>query len=316
MAISPIELGNRIEFLSGDGRVIYVIPISELQKVYLTSEKKGRLIKSNNFFVNLSYYKDGYVYQMKIDFPNFHAVKIVEQLEKFKKIDITSYFQKYTLGYRSRANEIKNVEIYPMSPYLDSDEQLAWYSLKTSGIMTKKADWIQAITSFRILEYNFSTHQCASIPLPLLDSAIVTNRRTLSQTSQSGLFVGSGPSAAVLQANASTTSVTVGDVTFTSSGKNLMTIHQVQDPDGVASVFNSTRSVILSEEEYARYLDNRTVEPSPETVENSCPSCRHTNPQHATFCNECGEKLVITCLQCGAGNPIDSSFCNKCGINI
>jgi len=150
-----------------------------------------------------------------------------------------------------------------MTPFLAPDEQLAWYNMKTSGTFTKKVDWVQALTSFRVLEYNFKSHQSTSLPLSLVDNAIVTNRRTVSQTSQNGLFVGSGSNAAVIQGSAKSTSVTVGDVIFTQSGKNYMTFSQVQDPDGVADVFQSTKCVILSEEEYHQHMNpNITLPPN------------------------------------------------------
>ena len=44
-----------------------------------------------------------------------------------------------------------------------------------------------------------------------------------------------------------------------------------------------------------------------------CPKCQHENPEDASFCNKCGQKLELHCPECGKGNPPDSSFCNGCG---
>jgi ribosomal protein L40E len=234
-----------------------------------------------------------------------------------KELNISSYLQKYTIAYRSQYRQIRIVEIYPMTPFLAPDEQLAWYNMKTSGIFTKKVDWVQALTSFRVLEYNFKSHQSTSLPLSLVDNTIVTNRRTVSQTSQNGLFVGSGSNAAVIQGSAKSTSVTVGDVIFTQSGKNYMTFSQVQDPDGVADVFQSTKSVILSEEEYHQHMNpNITLPPNPNTAGLICSKCDGSNPEDAIFCNKCGSKISTSCVSCGARNPSDSTFCNKCGVKF
>jgi predicted amidophosphoribosyltransferase len=41
-----------------------------------------------------------------------------------------------------------------------------------------------------------------------------------------------------------------------------------------------------------------------------CPSCKHENPEDATFCGECGATLVetLTCNPCGASNPPAQKF--------
>jgi predicted ATPase/class 3 adenylate cyclase len=44
-----------------------------------------------------------------------------------------------------------------------------------------------------------------------------------------------------------------------------------------------------------------------------CPKCGHENPEDASFCNGCGQKLEITCPECKKINPPSSRFCNGCG---
>ncbi len=34
-----------------------------------------------------------------------------------------------------------------------------------------------------------------------------------------------------------------------------------------------------------------------------CPACRHENPAQATFCLECGARLVVSCSNCRAELP-------------
>ena len=86
---------------------------------------------------------------MKLDFRDDHAKEIVKTLNNLKELNISSYLQKYAIAYRSQYRQIRIVEIYPMTPFLAPDEQLAWYNMKTSGTFTKKVDWVQALTSFR-----------------------------------------------------------------------------------------------------------------------------------------------------------------------
>jgi ribosomal protein L40E len=96
-----------------------------------------------------------------------------------------------------------------------------------------------------------------------------------------------------------------------------MTFSQVQDPDGVADVFQSTKSVILSEEEYHQHMNpNITLPPNPNTAGLICSKCDGSNPEDAIFCNKCGSKISTSCVSCGARNPSDSTFCNKCGVKF
>jgi len=40
------------------------------------------------------------------------------------------------------------------------------------------------------------------------------------------------------------------------------------------------------------------------------------NPEGASFCNKCGNRLLIDCSECGHVNPTGSEFCNRCGHKI
>jgi ribosomal protein L40E len=48
----------------------------------------------------------------------------------------------------------------------------------------------------------------------------------------------------------------------------------------------------------------------------ACPECGHKNPETASFCGECGQRLPSgrTCDSCTyAGNPPQATFCIRCG---
>ncbi len=47
-----------------------------------------------------------------------------------------------------------------------------------------------------------------------------------------------------------------------------------------------------------------------------CPKCAFENPEGASFCNKCGNRLLIECSECGQINPTGSEFCNRCGHKI
>jgi predicted ATPase/class 3 adenylate cyclase len=44
-----------------------------------------------------------------------------------------------------------------------------------------------------------------------------------------------------------------------------------------------------------------------------CPTCGHTNPASAKFCNGCGAALVGNCPACGTSNAPLARFCSECG---
>ncbi|HLF40728.1 MAG TPA: adenylate/guanylate cyclase domain-containing protein, partial [Acidimicrobiia bacterium] len=44
-----------------------------------------------------------------------------------------------------------------------------------------------------------------------------------------------------------------------------------------------------------------------------CPQCRTENPQDASFCEECGARLVRACPACGAQTSPGKKFCRACG---
>ena len=49
-----------------------------------------------------------------------------------------------------------------------------------------------------------------------------------------------------------------------------------------------------------------------------CPTCRHSNPDDASFCGECGATLSRerTCASCGRRNPGLQRFCHGCGAEL
>jgi len=48
----------------------------------------------------------------------------------------------------------------------------------------------------------------------------------------------------------------------------------------------------------------------------TCPKCNEKNPNHAKFCNYCGEQLGKICPQCEQENTIDALYCNHCGESL
>jgi class 3 adenylate cyclase/tetratricopeptide (TPR) repeat protein len=44
-----------------------------------------------------------------------------------------------------------------------------------------------------------------------------------------------------------------------------------------------------------------------------CPRCHAQNPDHASFCDECGSRIESACPSCGEPNRPTAKFCKKCG---
>ena len=47
-----------------------------------------------------------------------------------------------------------------------------------------------------------------------------------------------------------------------------------------------------------------------------CPGCNAENRKGASFCLQCGAKLVLVCSQCGEGLPPEAVFCDACGTRV
>lgn len=47
-----------------------------------------------------------------------------------------------------------------------------------------------------------------------------------------------------------------------------------------------------------------------------CPACRHSNPETARFCANCGEPLLRTCPQCKRPVGPGDRFCSACGARV
>jgi hypothetical protein len=57
------------------------------------------------------------------------------------------------------------------------------------------------------------------------------------------------------------------------------------------------------------HIESRTVMAS-----FRCPFCQHPNPEHAKFCNECGNTLGLKpCTKCDAVNAASALECHSCG---
>lgn len=48
-----------------------------------------------------------------------------------------------------------------------------------------------------------------------------------------------------------------------------------------------------------------------------CPNCNELNSEEASFCGECGTRLIPTkvkCPDCGSTVDSDDKFCTSCGL--
>ena len=47
-----------------------------------------------------------------------------------------------------------------------------------------------------------------------------------------------------------------------------------------------------------------------------CPTCHHTNDDHAKFCDQCGQALDTRCPTCQSPTRPGARFCSACGQNL
>lgn len=115
---------------------------------------------------------------------------ILKDIEAIRNIDTANYWEPFKLPYENNDGSIVYVEIFPKTPYLAENEVLLWFRTETKGVLHRNLIWIEAITNFRVFQYNFENHLANYIILTSLDDVAVTNRYRASSGTRTGAFTG------------------------------------------------------------------------------------------------------------------------------
>ena len=169
---------------------------------------------------------------------------------------------------------------------------MLWTHTDTEGIINAHATWSEALTNFRVFQYNFRTHLANYALISRIDDVIVTNQRRISESQSSGIYYGTRfGSMRTGTGNTRTTSssITIGDVIFMVDGRPFITFTQIKDPHGLARIAKSVMKQTLKVEK----LLNKTIKNNEKKIKKDlvCQTCKKSNPANSNFCNYCGNSL-------------------------
>lgn len=195
-----------------------------------------------------------------------------------------------TIVYYKSNDEFKSAEINVWSGNLQKDEQYLWSHYEQKGFFQKHFSKIYAITNFRIFTYDFEINKMTGLLLMSdLDDIVVTDTYRSFNSIRYGVYGSFSSGFGGTGGQSRGESITIGKITFLSSGKPIISLNGVPDPSGLRRLTLSIKKALYPTKELQRFLtgvkdDNLSI------VRN-----------------------VSVCLRCGTKNVKDASFCSNCG---
>ncbi|MFQ5940909.1 MAG: hypothetical protein ACE5KA_04335 [Nitrososphaerales archaeon] len=294
LVIHPIEVGNRFEFKSKENTSLrYYVPIEHITEVGTPEQTEG-MSEKKDLLLNIEF-KDSQGNKKSIAF-NIQDKYIEEILVKTLKPMEQKYWDTVDLEY-NLDGEAKTTQLYYKTPFLSEGEELLWINTKTEGIVNKHLRWLEALTNFRALYYDFEKHESGRIPLSFVDDIIVKNERT-TERNRYGSFTARGISSLARNKMSTTqeSDRTIGDVYFMRDGKPIVTFVQISEPYGLVTLAKSVIAQL-----FTSVKSRKTRLPVVE------------GPVIAVKTSAKGEPI---CSHCGNVNQIGSEFCSTCGFGL
>jgi RNA polymerase subunit RPABC4/transcription elongation factor Spt4 len=156
-------------------------------------------------------------------------------------------------------------------------------------ITNKNIVKLQALTNFRIFEYEFEMHEGHYLLTSDIEDIILTNKRWVSHKNNDKGCI---------------ETTIVGDLTFINQGKQCITFSEINDPDSLTRLLKAARDHILLVRGNTNGMSSKVI---------ICTQCGNANSRKSRACNQCGSKLLFIYSKCGHINPEGANFCNICG---
>jgi len=290
LVIHPIEVGNAVEFKSKkDANASFSIPINKIIALNLPQQKKGLLTKEDVLLEIEFYDSTDNKSSISFNIKDVYVQQILDQVKTLQKVE-QEYWDTADLQYILDGMP-KTTKLYYRAPFLSEGEELLWINTKIEGTANKHMRWLEALTNFRAIYYDFTKHECGRIPLNFVDDVIVKNKKLSSGSDRVGTFTGS------MLATSSGSSGTIGDVVFMRNGKPTVTFLQVSDPNDIATLANIVIEEFFKPLKAGKKTQLPLIEGSviklktSKTGEIVCPYCSTANQTGSAFCNNCGFAL-------------------------
>lgn len=275
LVIHPIEVGNKLEF-RGESGTNFLIPVGNIVEVNTTDQTRGKFDRKN-LLIEIEFKSDN-VQSLAFNVEDNYIESI---LTKTLKPQEAEYWDTVELQYIMDGNVV-NTKLYYTPPFLSDGEELLWANVKTEGINYKHLRWLEALTNFRAIYYDFDKHECGRIPLNFVDDVTVKNRQD--STGRFGEFTAASGKWGVSEGGK------VGDVWFMKDGNPFVTFSRVSNPDGIADL---ARAVIkkLFAPVRTRKAQLPMAGEKPAVTDYKCSYCGNINPEGSLYCSKCGYAL-------------------------
>lgn len=188
--IHPVEVGHCIVFANPGppGRQLPAISLSDITDIKSATQKEGLLRKKNVILEILFIGKENKIFRVRIDVEDRYALEIIKTIQKLKQLELDRYYWAYrSLNLKDSSNKI--VGIYPNTPFLYDGEDIVWKNYRYyEGTFKDKIQFIEVVTNYRILQYDYSEHKGAGILLPLLEDVKVSNIKNKSDKNRKSSY--------------------------------------------------------------------------------------------------------------------------------
>jgi len=294
MTLFPIESGSYIEFSNSvnQGQSGYGFRQTDILNIQVKTQiKDGFFRKKEDAILEFSLNYNSERKEMLVNVEDKYISHILEFINFNRKFDYSRYLGTFETHYESNGL-IETTTIYPKTPIIAYGENILWSNIQTKGTLNRKAVWLEALTNFRIFEYNYESHSCNYPFLSAIDDIIVTNQKRVSE-SQSGVTYYGSKVGSIRTGYGNTktrsSSVTYGDVIFIADGKPFITLYQIRDPHGLTRIAKGAKKQTIQVEK----LLKKGVKPNIKNIDSNlaCQGCGTVNNQDANFCNQCGTRL-------------------------
>jgi hypothetical protein len=295
LVIHPIEIGNTFEFKSKEvPSTSFYIPVEDITEINASEQMEG-MSERKDLLLEIQF-KDGQGSKKSVAF-NIEDKHIEELLVKTLKPMEQEYWDAVDLEYNLDGLP-KTTQLYYKTPFLSEGEELLWINTKTEGIVSKHLRWLEALTNFRAMYYDFEKHDSGRIPLSFVDDVVVRNQRTALESNRFGTFT-ADDNYAFIGSEMGTShedNGTIGDVHFMRDGKPIVTFVQISDPERLASLAKAVIKKLFSSVKPGRkqlpVVEGPVMEIKTSAAgEPVCSYCGNVNQNSSKFCSMCGFAL-------------------------
>ena len=206
----------------------------------------------------------------------FESIKASKVIEKN-----TKYWSSESLIVRKADSTNKRIDVLCFTPYLADGEQIVWSKTQTRWINgIEKTRMIEAITNYRICQYDYERHTGNAFLFPALEEVKVTNRKQILATSPTGHY--SFASKKLTGIDDVRTHEIIGDISLSSKDKMVVIFSKIVDPETLSKVIITLKDL---------YANLNNVQ---------------KNEVKRVRCDRCGNDVILN----------QSEFCNKCGSRL